>query len=212
MTRGLHRGLVRAVATMVLVVLTGLATVLVGLTLPTASAQESAGGAKRFGACLAAQKTGDLLLLFDESSSLQQSDPQGARVQAARYLLQTLGRYVGRVDADLEVASAGFSDTYTPEHDWTRLTDANADPADEQTDRRLGESARHGCNGPEANSQEDDFTSRRSVDNPSQGDPSHTERHTECGPHDKPHLEVTDTQISFDGLHHHRKDISVHKR
>ncbi|MGB3321322.1 MAG: VWA domain-containing protein [Mycolicibacterium fortuitum] len=126
MTRGLHRGFVRVVATMALVVLTGLATVLAGLTLPTAAAQESATGAKRFGACLAAQKTGDLLLLFDESSSLQQSDPQGARVQAARYLLETLGRYVGRVDADLEVASAGFSDTYTPEHDWTRLTDANA--------------------------------------------------------------------------------------
>src|SRR4029453_17298585 len=54
----------------------------------TAAYAEPAGGAKRFGACLASQKAGDLLLLFDESSSLQSTDPQAARVQAARYLLQ----------------------------------------------------------------------------------------------------------------------------
>ncbi|MUL85847.1 MULTISPECIES: VWA domain-containing protein [unclassified Mycolicibacterium] len=128
MTRGIARG----GAAVMLVVSTALAVVLMGWTAPTASAQASTGGAKRFGACLAAQKTGDLLLLFDESSSLQQSDPEGARVQAARYLLQTLGRYAGRVDADLEVATAGFSDTYVPEHDWTRLTDANADATAQQ--------------------------------------------------------------------------------
>jgi hypothetical protein len=92
-----------------------------------AYAEPAGGGAKRFGACLASQKTGDLLLLFDESSSLQSTDPQSARVQAARYLLQTLGKYADRVGANLEVASAGFSDTYAPEHDWTKLTGSSAD-------------------------------------------------------------------------------------
>jgi hypothetical protein len=94
---------------------------------PAAHAQPAGGGAKRFGACLASQKAGDLLLLFDESSSLQSTDPQAARVQAARYLLQTLGKYADRVGANLEVASAGFSDTYAPEHNWTKLTGSSAD-------------------------------------------------------------------------------------
>src|SRR3954470_12955706 len=91
---------------------------LAGWSIPSAHAEPAGGGAKRFGACLASQKAGDLVLLFDESSSLQGTDPQAARVQAARYLLQTLGNYADRVGANLDVASAGFSDTYAPEHDW----------------------------------------------------------------------------------------------
>ncbi|WP_197518687.1 vWA domain-containing protein [Mycobacterium sp. ACS1612] len=98
-----------------------------GWSIQSAHAEPSGGGAKRFGACLAAQKAGDLVLLFDESSSLQGTDPQAARVQAARYLLQTLGRYADRVGANLEVATAGFSDTYTREQDWTKLTASTAD-------------------------------------------------------------------------------------
>ena len=95
---------------------------MVGWAVPAAHAEPAGGGAKRFGACLASQKAGDLLLLFDESSSLQSTDPQAARVQAARYLLQTLGKYADRVGANLEVASAGFSDAFAPEHNWTKLT------------------------------------------------------------------------------------------
>ena len=98
-----------------------------GWVVPTAHAEPAGDGAKRFGACLASQKAGDLLLLFDESSSLQDTDPQAARVQAARYLLQTLGKYTDRVGANLEVASAGFSDTFAPEHNWTKLTGSSAD-------------------------------------------------------------------------------------
>ena len=100
---------------------------LAGWSIPSAHAEPAGGGAKRFGACLASQKTGDLVLLFDESSSLQGTDPQAARVQAARYLLQTLGRYADRVGANLEVATSGFSDTYTREQDWTKLTGSTAD-------------------------------------------------------------------------------------
>lgn len=102
---------------------------LVGWSIPSAHAEPTGGGAKRFGACLASQKAGDLVLLFDESSSLQGTDPQAARVQAARYLLQTLGKYADRVGANLEVATSGFSDTYTREHDWTKLTGSTADQA-----------------------------------------------------------------------------------
>jgi hypothetical protein len=100
---------------------------MVGWAVPAAHAEPAGGGAKRFGACLASQKAGDLLLLFDESSSLQSTDPQAARVQAARYLLQTLGKDADRVGATLEVASAGFSDAFAPEHNWTKLTGSSAD-------------------------------------------------------------------------------------
>src|SRR5882757_11559319 len=100
---------------------------LAGWSIPSAHAEPAGGGAKRFGACLASQKAGDLLVLFDESSSLQSTDPQAARVQAARYLLQTLGKYADRVGANLEVTSAGFSDTFAPEHNWTKLTGSSAD-------------------------------------------------------------------------------------
>ena len=95
--------------------------------LPTAQALTSTSkGASRFGACVAAQKSGDLLLLIDESGSLAQTDPDAARVQASRYLLQTLGKFADRVGADLDAAVAGIVDDYVLEQDWTRLTEGSA--------------------------------------------------------------------------------------
>ncbi|WP_458318517.1 VWA domain-containing protein [Mycolicibacterium brisbanense] len=132
MARGILRFTAHARSTRLLVAAVLAAAVVVMGWAPVASAETASGGAKRFGACLAAQKTGDLLLLFDESGSLQQTDPDGARVDAARYLLQTLGRYADRVDAKLDVAAAGFSDTYKPEHDWSELTAATADATAQQ--------------------------------------------------------------------------------
>jgi hypothetical protein len=95
---------------------------------------DDAGGANRYGGCLAAQKSGDLLLLFDESSSLQSTDARAARVSAAKYLVQTLGRYADRVGADLDVAIAGFADTYVLHQNWTKLTSATADSVGQQLD------------------------------------------------------------------------------
>ncbi|ETZ98611.1 von Willebrand factor type A domain protein [Mycobacterium kansasii 824] len=80
----------------------------------------------RYGACLAAQKQGELLILVDESSSLQDTDGKAARVQAAKYLVQTLGRYADRIQAKLDVAIAGFAESYVSEQDWTPLTGATA--------------------------------------------------------------------------------------
>lgn len=84
-------------------------------------------GASRFGACLASQKEGDLLLLLDESSSLQQTDPNGQRATAAASLFKTLGKYADRVGANLDFAIAGFAEDYVPEKDWSKLTEASAD-------------------------------------------------------------------------------------
>src|SRR6202022_4980584 len=104
------------------------ALALLGFPAPTAHAQPNT-GVDRYGGCLAAQKTGDLLILFDESSSLQETDPKAARGQAAQYLVRTLGRYVDRLGAKLDVAIAGFAETYSPEHNWTPPTGAPAAPA-----------------------------------------------------------------------------------
>ncbi|AHC24151.2 MULTISPECIES: hypothetical protein [Mycobacteriaceae] len=116
------------VAVLSAVLLAGLAFVGAGI----ARAVDQNAGANRFGACLAAQKTGDLLLLFDQSSSLQSTDPEDARLKAARYLLGTLGTYADRVGADLQVSAAGFSDTYKPGPSWTRLTEQSAGGAGDQ--------------------------------------------------------------------------------
>jgi hypothetical protein len=119
---GAFRALMRAL------LVSGLVGLLALTGAGAAHADDKNAGANRFGACLAAQKTGDLLLLFDQSSSLQSTDPADARLQAARYLLTTLGKYADRVTADLQVSAAGFSDTYKPGLDWTKLTEASAAP------------------------------------------------------------------------------------
>jgi hypothetical protein len=117
------RGRLRLLCLCLLAVVLACATALLGWS-PPAHADPT--GASRYGACLAAQKSGDLLLLFDESSSLQQTDPKAARVSAAKYLVQTLGRYADRVKAELNVAVAGFADNYVLHQDWTKLTGATA--------------------------------------------------------------------------------------
>ncbi|MEZ0362976.1 VWA domain-containing protein [Mycobacterium sp. pUA109] len=93
----------------------------------TAHAEGDTAGADRFGACLASQKAGDLLILVDESGSLKSTDAQAARVQAAKYLVDTLGRYADRSHSKLDVAIAGFSDSYAVQADWAPLSEGTAD-------------------------------------------------------------------------------------
>src|SRR6185437_16563009 len=81
----------------------------------------------RYGGCLASQKAGDLLILVDESGSLQSSDPHAARVEAAKYLVKTLGGYADRTSSKLDVAIAGFSEGYSLRQDWTPLSGASVD-------------------------------------------------------------------------------------
>lgn len=114
-----------AIRLLVVSLLAGL-MLLAGWTAPAQAITSKNTGVSRFGSCLAAQKAGDLLLLMDESGSLKESDPDAARVEASKYLLKTLGSYADRVGANLELAVAGFSDTYAPKQDWTRLTEASS--------------------------------------------------------------------------------------
>lgn len=92
----------------------------------------------RYAGCLAAQKAGDLLILVDESGSLKGSDAHAARVDAAKYLVKTLGGYADNTGSKLDVAIAGFSENYQMRQDWTALTTASVDSVDSQLQQLAG--------------------------------------------------------------------------
>lgn len=99
-----------------------LAILFVSLSLATPSTAKSGDtGADRFGACLAAQKSGQILLMIDESGSLQQTDPHDNRVTAAKYLARKLSQFSADSGINLDIAVAGFSDDYHPVLGWTKL-------------------------------------------------------------------------------------------
>jgi hypothetical protein len=87
-----------------------------------AAASESAVG--RLGACLAAQRSGDLLLLIDQSGSLKQTDPGNLRVNAAAYLLSRLASYTAQTGVVLNLAVSGFDVDYVPALRWQHLSAA----------------------------------------------------------------------------------------
>lgn len=94
--------------------------VMVALGAPgVANAKET--GADRFGGCLAAQRSGQILLMIDESGSLQSTDPQDNRVTAAKYLARKLSQFSADSGVSLDIAVAGFSDDYHPVLGWTKL-------------------------------------------------------------------------------------------
>lgn len=82
---------------------------------------------QRFGSCLAAGGHGDLLLLFDTSPSLENSDPGNQRVEAASYLVHELTSFVETSGASLEVAVAGFAEDYDRSLGWTELDQGSQD-------------------------------------------------------------------------------------
>lgn len=101
-------------------VLLALVVSTLAITTPRAEADEQS-ATDNYGGCLVAQQKGDLLLLIDESQSLQTSDPKAARVSAAKYLINQLGRFSSRSKVDLDVQVAGFSTGYHPVGGWDRL-------------------------------------------------------------------------------------------
>ena len=87
-------------------------------------AQDGGGATASFAACVQSQGGGDVLLLIDESGSLEDSDPGAARVTAASSLVDewsSLGQ-----DIDLQVAVAGFADAYEPAIGWTALDEGGS--------------------------------------------------------------------------------------
>lgn len=86
-----------------------------------ARADDGTPGVDRFGACVAAQDKGRVLLLVDQSMSLRESDPAGDRTTAAQLLTKQLAAFSASSGAQLDVAVAGFSQDYDPVLGWTKL-------------------------------------------------------------------------------------------
>lgn len=114
-----HLHTLRAVGVALLV--TWLLTSMFAPTAGAAPADAANAGVNRFGSCLAATHSGQVLLLIDESRSLGQTDPQAARITAAKYLTEQLATFATSTDATLDVAVSGFSDTYQNHLGWTKL-------------------------------------------------------------------------------------------
>lgn len=118
-SRRLARAL--AVATIGLTALTGVtAGANAASTAPAADPTDSS-RLDSFAACLAAEKTGDIVILLDESGSLTQTDPQHARVAAAKQLTDQWAE-LPEAGITIDTRLAGFADDVAWVGGWTPLT------------------------------------------------------------------------------------------
>ena len=96
------------------------------------SSDDSSDAIQRFGSCLAAGSTGDLLVVLDTSASLQDTDPTAQRVKAAIYMVDQLAEYVSAGNGiKLNVAVAGFADIFKPGLTWTPLSSSTVGAVDD---------------------------------------------------------------------------------
>lgn len=102
---------------------------------PAAAAESDGAGIDRFGACVAAEGSGRVLLLVDQSRSLQSSDPSNSRSTAATMLTRQLADYASGTGAELEIAVAGFSEDYTESLGWTALDQGSLSGIDDAVKR-----------------------------------------------------------------------------
>ena len=79
-------------------------------------------GLSEFGSCLSGGGKGSLVMLMDQSGSLQKTDPDKARVTAAQYLAARLASFSTTKGITLDVRVAGFASSYAGAGDWTSLT------------------------------------------------------------------------------------------
>lgn len=113
----------------VLLVMLFLASVaLPGLFGPPRAAAAEESAVDNFGACLANEKVGDILVLVDTSSSLQSTDATGARVAAGKYLLTQLASFAEQAEVELSVMVSGFANRYEPgSQRWDPLNPSSID-------------------------------------------------------------------------------------
>lgn len=87
-----------------------------------------------FGSCLAGGGTGSIVLLIDQSGSLEQTDPDGARMDGATFLLERLTEFSATSGYPLDVRVAGFAATYETPGDWTALDGSSTATLEGQID------------------------------------------------------------------------------
>ena len=123
----------RTLARRVTVGVLGLVTLLLGTVLAAAPAAAAPVPAvQAFGSCLLGRQQGDLLILFDESGSIDRTDSEGARILAAKNLIAQLTADAGATEVDLQVRVAGFGYSYRPAGSWIGLRDPGAGAALDQ--------------------------------------------------------------------------------
>lgn len=66
-------------------------------------------GIAKFGACMKNKKSADVVILLDESGSLKDSDPAGARVDASKYLVKQWAALARENKVKMAIQSMGFS-------------------------------------------------------------------------------------------------------
>ncbi|WP_275440785.1 vWA domain-containing protein [Corynebacterium freneyi] len=80
-----------------------------------------------FAGCIAGSKSGDILLVMDESGSLAgtdtitATDPDAKRVDAAQAFVKKMADYADATGSDINVRLAGFGGDYNAATDWTAL-------------------------------------------------------------------------------------------
>ncbi|MDO4791016.1 MAG: hypothetical protein Q3999_00845 [Buchananella hordeovulneris] len=85
---------------------------------PAANTDQALG---EFGACLASEGKGAIVVLVDQSGSLRQTDPDKNRQTAGGYLLRRLASFADSKKVTLDLRMAGFAAAYKPVGDWTPL-------------------------------------------------------------------------------------------
>lgn len=93
--------------------------------LPSAAAadvsDDVAAGLGDFGACLEGAGEGDMVVLLDQSGSLETTDPDNGRRVAAMNLMDGLVRYAEAKGASLDVLVAGFAADFEEIGEWTAV-------------------------------------------------------------------------------------------
>lgn len=101
----------------------GVVAGLSGFIAPTAEAQDpELAPVERFASCVNGGGQGNVLMLFDTSGSLYNTDRDGGRVKAAKATVDRLAESLTAVQgAQVDLAVAGFGTTYSRTLDWTPL-------------------------------------------------------------------------------------------
>lgn len=75
----------------------------------------------RFGACLAGGGQGNVLMMFDKSGSLEDTDPNSGRLTAAKAVVEQFASTAEQRNTPLKLAVAGFDTGYEKSLDWTDM-------------------------------------------------------------------------------------------
>ena len=125
-----------------------LAIFMIGLAAPRVeSAPPSDAGEQAlladFGSCLAGGSTGSIVLLIDQSGSLEATDPDGARMQGAKFLIERLADFSTTSGYSLDVRVAGFAAAYETPGDWEALDEGSVASLESQIDTVGGDLRTH---------------------------------------------------------------------